>query len=58
MTTCQVCIIQDIVEEATHTCWFCHLDICDNEDNHTLDHARIDEYTQKNHWFLEEPTKY
>jgi len=45
MTNCQICIITDTIEEATHTCENCHLEICDNEANHILDHARIDEAT-------------
>ena len=45
MTNCQICIIQDMNEEATHTCPDCGLEICDNEVNHILDHARIDEAT-------------
>ena len=39
---CQICIITDIMVEATHTCETCGFEICDNESNHILDHMRID----------------
>jgi len=37
---CQICIIQDLYEDATHQCQTCELNICD--DAHLLDHDRID----------------
>jgi len=42
INTCQICIITDVIAEATHTCESCKLTICDNEANHILDHERID----------------
>ena len=38
---CEICVIFDMTEEATHTCPDCGLDICDNELVHELDHDRI-----------------
>ena len=46
MMICEICIITDTIEEATHTCENCHLEICDNELVHEIDHMRIDEGTQ------------
>ena len=39
---CEICIISDTIETATHQCINCGLDICDNETNHLPDHRRID----------------
>jgi transcription elongation factor Elf1 len=39
---CEICIISDTIETATHQCINCGLDICDNEANHLPDHRRID----------------
>ena len=46
-TICQVCIITDIIIDATHKCEVCNLDICDMDNlrfstNHMVDHMRID----------------
>ena len=38
---CEICIIQDTIEDATRKCETCGLSICD--DAHLLDHDRIDE---------------
>jgi len=38
---CQICIIQDIIEDVTHECEECGTPICDNEMNHILDHDRL-----------------
>jgi len=40
--TCEICILSDRIETATHKCINCGLDICDNEANHLEDHRRID----------------
>ena len=37
---CEICIIQDTIEDATRKCETCRLSICD--DAHLLDHDRID----------------
>jgi len=39
---CQICIIFDVVIDATHNCEVCHLAICDDTGSHDLDHPRID----------------
>lgn len=36
---CEICIIHDTYETATHECQTCGLDIC--ADDHALDHERI-----------------